>query len=88
MDFDVNAHRDAHGRWHHQILGPVSGQTAEAVSVYEECHDPSAPIRCIGFPDFAAAINYGWRRVRIILKQSEGGPQKAAQPAGEIRRKP
>jgi hypothetical protein len=87
MDFDVNAHRDAQGRWHHQILGPLRAQAAE-VSVYEECHDPGAPTHCIGFPDFAAAINYGWRRVRVILKPSEGGPQKAAPPAGETRSKP
>jgi hypothetical protein len=87
MDFDVNAHRDSQGRWHHQILGPLSGTTAEA-SVYEECHDPSTSIRCIGFSDFAAAINCGWRRVRVLLKQSEGGPQKAAPPTGEIRSKP
>jgi hypothetical protein len=86
MDFDVNAHRDAQGRWHHQILGPLSERIAEP-SVYEECHAPGASIRCIGFSDFASAINYGWRRVRIILKHAGGGPEKAAPPAGEIRSK-
>jgi hypothetical protein len=87
MDFDVNAYRDTKGRWHHQILGPLPIQTAET-AVYEECHDPSASTRCIGFPDFTAAINYGWQRVRVILKQSEAGPQKVMPPTGEIRSKP
>jgi hypothetical protein len=87
MDFDVNAYRDLQGRWHHQILGPLPIQSAEA-SVYEQCHDPADPIRCIGFADFTGAINYGWQRVRIILKQTEGTPQKATPPANEIRSKP
>jgi hypothetical protein len=87
MDFDVNAYRDAQGRWHHQILGPLPVQAPDA-AVYEECHDPKAPVRCIGFTDFTTAINDGWQRVRVILKQTEGKPQKTVPPAGEIRSKP
>jgi hypothetical protein len=87
MDFDVNAHRDAQGRWHHQILGPLPAQGVE-IPIYEECHDPNASARCIGFPDFTAAINCGWQRVRVLLKQTEGGPQKATPPADGIRSKP
>lgn len=87
MDFDVNAYRDAQGRWHHQILGPLPLQSAD-VPVYEECHNPKALTRCIGFADFASAINFGWQRVRIILNQTEGKPQKASPPADGIRTKP
>jgi hypothetical protein len=87
MDFDVNAYRDAQRRWHYQILGPLPLQASDA-PVYEECHDPKASIRCIGFPDFTAAINDGWTRVRVILKRNEGAPQKETPPASEIRSKP
>jgi hypothetical protein len=87
MDFDVNAYRDPRGRWHHQILGPLGLQAADA-PVYQECHDPKSPTRCIGFPDFTTAINDGWQRVRVILKQTDGKPQKAAPPTDELRSKP
>jgi hypothetical protein len=87
MDFDVNAYRDTRGRWHHQILGPLPLQAADA-PVYEECHDPKAPTRCIGFPDFTTAINDGWQRVRVILKQTDGKPQKSAPSTDELRSKP
>jgi hypothetical protein len=87
MDFDVNAYRDARGRWHHQILGPLTPPSATP-PVYEECHDPKATTRCIGFCDFTSAINDGWQRVRMILRQTEGKPQKAAPPADEARTKP
>lgn len=86
MDFDVNAYRDTQGRWHHQILGPLPIVTADA-AVYEECHNPKAPVRCIGFPDFTAAVNNGWQRVRVILRQTEGKPLKAVPHSGEIRSK-
>ena len=87
MDFDVNAYRDTQGRWHHQILGPLPLQAADA-PVYEQCHNPKASTLCIGFPDFTAAINEGWQRVRVILRQTEGKPQKTASTADEIRSKP
>jgi hypothetical protein len=87
MDFDVNAYRDTQGRWHHQVLGPLPLQPADA-PVYEECHNPKSPTLCIGFPDFATAINDGWQRVRVILKQTEGKPQKTTPAADELRSKP
>jgi hypothetical protein len=86
MDFDVNAYRDAQGRWHHQILGPLPLQSADA-PVFEECHNAKAGTRCIGFTDFASAVNVGWQRVRVLLNQSESKPQKAAPPADGIRTK-
>ena len=87
MDFDVNAYRDTQGRWHHQILGPLPLQPTDP-PVYEECHNPKAPTLCIGFPDFTTAINEGWQRVRVILKQTEGKPQKTTPAADELRSKP
>lgn len=87
MDFDVNAYRDPRGRWHHQILGPLSLRPGDA-PVYEECHNPKATTRCIGFGDFTSAINDGWQRVRIILRQNEGRPQKSAPPVNDVRTNP
>ena len=87
MNFDVNAYRDAQGRWHYQILGPLAVQPVDA-PLHEECHDRKGKTRCIGFSEFTIAVNDGWRRVRVILKQSETQPQKETPPANELRSKP
>jgi hypothetical protein len=76
MEFDVTPFRDLHGRWHRRIRFKMRGHAGPAAAC-GGCHEERAGVACMGFQDWDAAAEDGWRAVRqLISGKTLGGASR------------
>jgi hypothetical protein len=65
MKFFTRPYKDARGKWHRDIIGPLP-DAAGVAPVFEECHAGSGVTGCPGFADEASAKADGDKRIKQL----------------------
>lgn len=66
MNFLIKTYKDADGKWHRDILGPLSG--GGTFDLFEACHANSGIAGCPGFADKTAAEASARKRIDKLTK--------------------